>query len=351
MNAPDISIILPVYNAGLDFGASLKRLERTRTDNSEIIIVDDGSNDGTAETISEFARTRDYVFATILESNSGVAAARNVALRQARGTYVWFVDWDDEWDEEILRIMLARARQSGANAVVCRSRWRLDTGIDLGYTESIQGDITQDGGYDAFDHLLLGSLKGYLWSKLLRRDLLPADMFPVMRSRSDFCGLVPVLASIGAIAFEPRTLYYHVVRSGSLTNSREPRLDDFECCIRIVEKTAASLPSNRKRERLVLNFVYETISAGRVNTALRLSSPATVQRELANASERMRFRDISRFAIVSPRTAFRCALIKIFGRHFSILRGYFVASRNLARSVRASTGKGADSVSKRNPSD
>lgn len=334
MSAPDVSIILPVFNAGRSLVASLDRLDRTCTDKSEVIIVDDGSTDGTADIISNYAATRDHVSAILLEINAGVANARNTALRKARGDYVWFVDWDDDWHEDIVQAMLARARYSGADAVVCRSRWRLDTGLDLGLTESIQADITQESQHDAFDHILRGDLKGYLWSKLLRRDRLPDDMFPRMSSRSDFCGIVPVLAASRSIALEPRVLYHHVVRSGSITNSREPNLDDFAECNRVVRETAAGLPVTARRELLVLRFEYETISAGRVNTALRLSSPETARREIGAAASAMHFKDIVRIARVSPRTAFRSFLVKSFGEQFVFVRQIFVVSRNFARSKR-----------------
>lgn len=336
MLAPDVSIILPVYNAGPDLAASLVRLERACTDSSEVIIVDDGSTDGTDELVRRYAARKPSVNAIVLDHNSGVAAARNLALRQAKGEFVWFVDWDDEWHEDIVRVLLARARATNADIVVCRSTWRSPTGLDLGHTEKIPAEVENCDKGDAFDLVLRGDLKGYLWSKLLRRAILKEDMFPPMHSMSDFCGLVPILAAARNISYEPKILYHHVIRDGSITNSRQHNLDNFTKCRQVVRDVAAELPASPRRDLLLLHYDYAFLYIGRVNTALRLSSMDVVRAELAAARPAMHFQEIVRIARVSPRTAVRSGLLKAFGSMYPWLRHTYVNLRQRLRSSRSS---------------
>jgi glycosyltransferase involved in cell wall biosynthesis len=90
---PDVTVAIPAYNAGLTIGAALQSVFDQTFTNYEVVVVDDGSTDDTA---SQIARWGDRVRYTC-QPNSGPAAARNEALRHARGRYVAFLDADDVW--------------------------------------------------------------------------------------------------------------------------------------------------------------------------------------------------------------------------------------------------------------
>lgn len=336
MSAPEVSIILPVFNAGPDFTASLDRLERTVIPGAEVIVVDDGSTDGTANRVLEYAAARPYVRAILLKSNAGVANARNTALRDAKGEYVWFVDWDDEWSEDIVRIMLSRARETAADAVVCRSTWRLDSGQDVAFPERVNRRTTEQEAGAAFDLLLRGSIKGYLWSKLLRRELLPHDMFPPQRSQSDLCGLAPVLAAVRTLTLEPQVLYHHVTREGSITRTRNPDLENLNRCFHAVQTAAHRLPLDLQRERLLLHYEYAFVHLSRINTALRWSSADVAANELAGASRAMRSGEIVQIASVSPRVALDAAAVKLLGQRYVIFDRFVVKVRRARRYIRGS---------------
>ncbi len=93
-----ISVIIPTYNYGRFIGRCLDSVLRQTYRDTEILVVDDGSDDGTEEVMKHYPS----VLYTRLPENRGVSAARNIGLQMARGRFVAFIDADDEWHPEKL---------------------------------------------------------------------------------------------------------------------------------------------------------------------------------------------------------------------------------------------------------
>lgn len=91
---PSVSVIIPVYNTAAYLVECLDSVMRQDMDDLEIMVVNDGSTDASAEIIERYA-TRDGRVVVLNHENKGAAVARNEALRMARGDYVMFLDSDD----------------------------------------------------------------------------------------------------------------------------------------------------------------------------------------------------------------------------------------------------------------
>lgn len=117
MQKPDISVIVPVYNVERYLEECLDSLVGQTHRNIEIICVDDGSKDSSGEILRRYAGEDERV-RVISQANSGVAHSRNVALDEAKGTYVLFVDSDDYISLNACELMLARANETNAEIVV-----------------------------------------------------------------------------------------------------------------------------------------------------------------------------------------------------------------------------------------
>jgi GT2 family glycosyltransferase len=109
---PRVSVIVCTYNGGRTLEQCLHSLERLDYPDYEVIVVDDGSTDGTREIVSQFARIQ-----TIHQPNAGLSAARNVGLNAASGEIVAYTDSDCFADRDWLTFLVAQLQRSGAAAV------------------------------------------------------------------------------------------------------------------------------------------------------------------------------------------------------------------------------------------
>lgn len=98
-----VSVIIPVYNGARFIEMALRSVQRQSYPASEIIVVDDGSTDGTAAAIAHSGVAVRYLY----QQNAGAQYARNVGLAMARGELITFLDADDLWSPDKLQIQLA----------------------------------------------------------------------------------------------------------------------------------------------------------------------------------------------------------------------------------------------------
>ncbi len=95
-----VSVIVPVYNGDKFIESTINRLKNQHYQPLEIIVIDDGSTDGTAEVAAKFKDSIRYVY----QPNSGPAAARNNGIKIAKGEAIAFLDIDDMWSDDKLQI-------------------------------------------------------------------------------------------------------------------------------------------------------------------------------------------------------------------------------------------------------
>lgn len=101
MTAASISVIIPAFNAAPYIGEAVSSVLRQTQSVSEIIVVDDGSTDDTAETARSFPDVR-----LISCEHAGQASARNLGVRQAIGDFIAFLDADDVWADKKISLQL-----------------------------------------------------------------------------------------------------------------------------------------------------------------------------------------------------------------------------------------------------
>jgi len=96
---PQVSVIMPVYNGAAFLPASLASIQRQNQPGLELVLIDDGSTDNSADVIRRLAPEASYHY----QENGGCSAARNTGLARARAPLIAFLDMDDEWPEGNLR--------------------------------------------------------------------------------------------------------------------------------------------------------------------------------------------------------------------------------------------------------
>lgn len=127
-----VSVIIPAFNAA---GTILRAIDSVRAQEIaalEIIVVDDGSSDGTAEVVDKNIRPGERIKLQRMPKNSGVSAARNTGIRLARGTFLAFLDADDIWLPGKLQKQIDAMEQDHAITLVsCNSRLLSQAGVPL----------------------------------------------------------------------------------------------------------------------------------------------------------------------------------------------------------------------------
>lgn len=121
MDAAKISVIVPVYNTEAYLGDCLESIARQTYQNLEVLIIDDGSTDGSPSICQEFSQS-DERFRYIRQTNAGQSAARNRGMREASGKYLAFIDSDDWWDGDILETLYNALMGNDAQFVMCQVR-------------------------------------------------------------------------------------------------------------------------------------------------------------------------------------------------------------------------------------
>ncbi|QQS01216.1 MAG: glycosyltransferase family 2 protein [Austwickia sp.] len=165
MDAPLVSVVIPAYQRAASVRASIDSALAQTMGDLEVIVVDDGSTDGTPEAVRAVRDPR--VRLIVHETNRGGNAARQTGIDAARGTWVAFLDSDDTWAEAKLARQLARLAQAGADFRFCYTWY--DVILGDGTVRPPRGTSVE--GFHR-PELLAGNIVGTFSTMLVARDLL-----------------------------------------------------------------------------------------------------------------------------------------------------------------------------------
>jgi glycosyltransferase involved in cell wall biosynthesis len=158
---PLVSVIVPAYNCERYLGAALQSALDQDYPNKEIIVVDDGSTDGTPQVLSAFGSR----IAVVRQQNAGAAAARNAAIARARGKYFALLDSDDLWLPRKLTVQVAYLEAHPEVGMVY-SAWRE-------WHADAQGNFEPPTGANAtIDSAIDEAGSGWLYNRLLLESII-----------------------------------------------------------------------------------------------------------------------------------------------------------------------------------
>ena len=223
---PLLSVIVPVYNTAPWLRKCLDSLLGQTYRNLEIICVNDGSMDNSAEILAEYA-AKDARVRVITQENAGVSVARNRALAVAQGVYVTGVDSDD-WLEPHAYETLLPHMEAGYDMVFFGSKSVDSQGREF---DDAYKRPNAEGACRAGSQLIAGA-NVFFWNKLFRLDKIRAwDVrFPHGVLGEDAAFVYAYMARAESIYYEPKPLYCYLNRDASATNSERFRLRVFELC-------------------------------------------------------------------------------------------------------------------------
>ena len=169
---PEVSVIVPFYNVEEYLAECLDSILSQGFRDYEVLLVDDGSPDGSRAIAEEYA-AKDGRLRVVTRENGGLGAARNTGIREAKGRYLTFVDSDDMLAPGALDVLVHSARETGSE-IVCGSIERFDSRKTWspGWVDDVHLVRRQRVTVEEFLPLLRNL---YTWNKLFRRDFFIAQ--------------------------------------------------------------------------------------------------------------------------------------------------------------------------------
>ena len=209
-----ISVIVPVYNTEKYLEKCLDSLLRQTLEGIEIIVVNDGSKDGSKKIIDDYAKKYRNIEAYHLP-NGGVSKARNFGLAKAKGEYIAFLDSDDYVDENLYEKMYDKAIKDEVDVCECDYIWEFPNKKRYDYlNEKI--------------HPLL-AVRAVVWNRLYRRDFLLQNKLTfhegVYYEDVEFC--YEFFPYVKTFAYVKDVYVHYVQRENSITSNRTEKLRDI----------------------------------------------------------------------------------------------------------------------------
>ena len=217
-----LSIIVPVYNAEKWLRRCVDSLlnQELPSDGYEIILVDDGSKDGSPQICDDYAAAHTGLVHVIHQPNGGVSMARNAALDVAVGDYVIFVDADDYIERNCLKEVVEKARCS--NSDILFYRHRVITEQSERIMNSVPSGITEREVCTGEVYVLNGGNMGSIWRGMYPRDViekLGLRFYPNI-THQDVLFNFQILPFVEKIAFSDVLVYNYVYEGESLTRTK-----------------------------------------------------------------------------------------------------------------------------------
>jgi GT2 family glycosyltransferase len=335
-SSPTVSIITPAFNAEQYIEQTIESVLRQTFDGFEMVIVDDGSIDGTAAIAARYAR-RDARIRLIRQANRGIAAARNAGLAASRGRYIALLDSDDAWLPSYLSDQLAVLERRPDIAVLSANALNVGGPSD---GEPLL-PMKDDGAVVPISLLTLIEREDAVSIfSVFRRDLLQAigGFDDTLRRSEDYDLWLRAAAAGLQIAVNPRPLGLYRRRPDSLSADETLMLDAMRHPLAKVRERCGGRPEIRSAVDRQLAALTRRRLVARARAALAqgdMTALAARFAALADATGARRYRVASWLAGTAPMTirwAYSCK--RTFG-HLSGARRRTAAPRTSHRTRRA----------------
>lgn len=206
---PLLSIIVPVYNTEKYLKRCLDKVITQKYQNFELIIINDGSTDNSANIINEFSKNYKEKVTVINNENSGQGISRNIGLDMAKGEYIAFLDSDDTIYYDTYYKMISKALKSDYDIVVCDVNF-----IDEKGNTIVQKSIKDSEKYSVSNNIKYGCNFASPCNKIFKKSIWKNYRFPKMYYEDS--AIIPViLSNFDHVGYIEEPLYNYYFRKNS----------------------------------------------------------------------------------------------------------------------------------------
>lgn len=213
-----ISVIVPAYNIVDYLPRCLDSILNQTYSNLEVIVISDGSTDGTNEVIKKYAEKDDRIV-PIYKENSGVSDTRNKGLDIAEGDYIGFVDGDDYIEPNMYETLLNNLLENDADISHCGYQMVFPSRVDYYYNTGKK--VIQNNQKGIRDLLVGDYVEPGLCNKLYRKEVLAGLKMPNdIRINEDVLFNFYAFGNSKSSFYEDKPFYHYILRRGSAATAK-----------------------------------------------------------------------------------------------------------------------------------
>jgi hypothetical protein len=251
MNTPCVSVVIPLYNKGNYIARTLDSVLKQSFSDFEVIVVNNGSTDGSEEIVKSFSDPR---LRLISQQNAGVSAARNRGIMEAKSDFVAFLDADDQWHPEFLSTLWATKNKYPHGRFFASSREIVNkqgtrTSLDFGYEESVSMDLMEF--MDCCVRLRSPLIPSAV---MVHKPLLKqVGMFPVGQNRGEDLDTWVRLLLEGPVVYhnKPLAVYWEGLPLSACSVCQEVYLEGNQLLCTLEDKIREGVYRGKDRERVL----------------------------------------------------------------------------------------------------
>ncbi len=226
---PLISLIIPVHNVRSYLCECLNSAIKQTYRNLEVLVIDDGSDDGSGTICDEY-QMRDHRISVIHQENRGLSTARNTGLDRIKGEYVAFLDSDDAFHPNMIMTLWRQIEKTKAE-IAASSISHHDTETDMKETnrcDLLRQENAIITSVEAMHLLLERKIPHAVWNKMYKRELWSGIRFPDGHDFEDVLTIFLIMERATKVALVKEALVMHRIRSQSITHTwTVDRLQDW----------------------------------------------------------------------------------------------------------------------------
>lgn len=224
-----LSVIIPVYNVQSYLNDCLNSVVNQTYQNLDIILIDDGSTDGSSFLCDEWGR-KDSRIRVIHQKNTGVSNARNTGIRHSTGEYITFVDPDDLLHPEMYEIMMNSFENDSIDMVMCREyAFYKDETLPKNQPLYHKKEYLSQQQLASLFLLDFTGIITWVWNKVFKKEIMEHASFPNDYIASeDTVFIASLLKKIQNVVFLQDKLYYYRQQDSSIMHSKNPKIFIFQ---------------------------------------------------------------------------------------------------------------------------